>query len=379
MSKSRLRVGVIFGGRSSEHDVSLASARSVLSSLDPDRYEVVPIGITKGGRWLIDGDPMRQLRSGEVFSDESRLSLVPCAINGETGLVPGTPSRVPDLFSSIDVMIPVLHGPNGEDGTIQGMLELASIPYVGAGVLASAVGMDKVLMKTVFRQHGLPVPDHLAFRATDLSRNGSIDRLVGEAIGYPCFVKPANLGSSVGISKVHDENELWPALREAVRFDRKVLVEQYIDGGEYECAVLGNDDPVASIVGEIIPCNEFYDYRAKYLDTGTKLIVPADLPAKTSEKIRQLSIQAFLAIDCSGMARVDFLVSGRTGDVFVSEINTIPGFTSISMYPKLWGASGLSYGELIDRLIELALERHADKERCWQALQSQTSPGGGVL
>ncbi|MCL5257198.1 MAG: D-alanine--D-alanine ligase [Chloroflexi bacterium] len=379
MRKKRLRVGVIFGGRSSEHDVSLASARSVMSVLDPERYDVVPVGITRDGRWLVSGDPMKQLKTGQVEGGKSPLFLASPGRVAETGLVPEPTSPVSDVFGSIDVMFPVLHGPNGEDGTIQGLLELASIPYIGAGVLASAVGMDKVLMKAVFQQHNLPVPNHLVFRASDIDRNDHVECVVEESIGFPCFVKPANMGSSVGISKAHNRAELWPALREAMRFDRKVLVEEFVDGGEYECSVLGNDDPVASVVGEIIPCNEFYDYRAKYIDAGTKLVIPADLPNEISENIRELSVKAFLAIDCSGMARVDFLVRRATGDVLISEINTIPGFTSISMYPKLWEASGLSYTDLIDRLIELALERHAEKERCWRESQSQTSSDGGVL
>jgi D-alanine-D-alanine ligase len=266
---------------------------------------------------------------------------------------------------AVDVVFPVLHGPMGEDGTVQGLFELADVPYVGAGVMASAVGMDKAVMKDVFRVHGLPVAPHLVFLRREWECDpAAVMTQIESRLGFPCFVKPANLGSSVGITKVHGYVELDAALAEAASFDRKILVEMAVpQAREIECSVLGNDDPIASVPGEVKPGREFYDYEAKYFDERTQLIIPAPIPAELVARVRELAIRAFRAVDCAGMARVDFLLASETGELFVSEINTIPGFTAVSMYPKLWAASGIPYPELIDRLIQLALERHADKKR----------------
>ncbi len=362
----KVRVGLIFGGRSGEHEVSLVSAQGVMSAIDRDKYEVVPIGITKEGRWLASGDPMKALSSG-VWTESNPALLL--AEPTQRGLM-----RLEDLeqkraltavqVSQLDVVFPILHGPYGEDGTVQGLLELAGIPYVGAGVTASAVGMDKALFKDIMRTHGLPVAPYLVIKRKTWEREPeeTIARVEAE-IGYDCFVKPANLGSSVGISKAHDRAELRAALGEAARFDRKLLVEEAVDAREIEVSVLGNDEPIASVPGEIIPCNEFYDYAAKYLDGESELLIPAPIPPETAELVRRLAVDAYLAIDCAGMARADFLLDRHSGDLYVNELNTLPGFTPISMYPKLWEASGISYTELIDRLIQLALERFADKSR----------------
>jgi D-alanine-D-alanine ligase len=352
------RVAVIFGGRSAEHEVSVVSASSVLKSLDPERFDVIPIGIDKEGRW-------------------HRLAVLPAAAPGELPAIaghdgagvelsqdPGDNALVADdgTRQEIDVVFPILHGPYGEDGTIQGMLELAGVPYVGAGVLASAVGMDKAVQKVLFTAAGLPVVPHEVV----LEREWEDDREAVEAraagLGLPLFVKPATLGSSVGITKVKTLDELPAAVEVALSYERKALVERSMEGfREIECAVLGNDDPVASVPGEIIPNAEFYDYRAKYLEEGARLDVPARLPEELTESVQRLAVAAFRAIDAAGMARVDFFVR-EPDEVVVNEINTIPGFTPVSMYPMLWEASGLSYGELVDRLVELAIERH-DKEQ----------------
>jgi D-alanine-D-alanine ligase len=347
---------VIFGGRSGEHEVSLLSAASIIRALDPARYEVVPIGITREGRWV----------AGVALTPGPDLSGHPVAIlpePGYEGLVPL--DRPQSVIERLDVVFPVLHGTYGEDGTVQGLLELANIPYVGAGVLASAVGMDKEVMKRLFVQADLPVLPFVKVMRYQWEQtpDAVLDRVEAE-LGYPCFVKPANLGSSVGISKAKDRRQLEAGLADAARYDRKLLVEQAaVDARELECSVLGNDYPEASVLGEIIPSREFYDYAAKYLDGTSQLIIPARLPERVALRIRELAIRSFLAIDGSGMARVDFFVRRSDDQVWVNEINTIPGFTPISMYPKLWAASGIPYGELIDRLIALALERHADQNR----------------
>ena len=355
--KRKLRIGVIFGGRSGEHQVSLASARSIMAALHRDKYDVVPLGITQDGRWLLSGDPLARLLNGGdgavegVIPDNSGRELVP----GATGAA----------FPPLDVVFPVLHGPFGEDGTIQGLLEIAGIPYVGSGVLASALGMDKLAAKDAFAAHNLPQTPHVAIKRKDWEADpdAAIARVEG-LLPYPVFVKPANLGSSIGISKAHDAEELRNALREAARYDRKLLVEQAVHAArEIECSVLGNDDPIASVPGEVVPDRAFYDYAAKYLDGDSQLLIPAPIPAELAAQVRELAVQAFLALDCSGLARVDFLLDDGTGRVFLNEINTMPGFTTISMYPKLWEASGISYPELVDRLIDLALERHADRSR----------------
>jgi D-alanine-D-alanine ligase len=388
----KIRVGVLFGGRSGEHEISLLSAASVFQATDPTRYEVVPIGITKEGRWVTAADAERLL-AGKPVDRERRLragdpEATPGAAvlnNGEAVIVPPEPHkpgtgmtpfqgqaltrRASDRAINVDVIFPVLHGTFGEDGTIQGLLELADIPYVGAGVLGSAAGMDKDIMKALFRAAGLPIVKHVTFlRALWESSPKKVQQMVEAKLKYPVFVKPANLGSSVGISKVPGRKELGPAIAEAARFDRKIVIEEGVGGKknkarEIECAVLGNDEPQASVPGEIIPSAEFYDYSAKYLDEGSKLIIPAQLKKFESKKVQDLAIAAFRAVDGSGLARVDFLMDPKSRRLYLNEINTMPGFTSISMYPKLWAASGVSYPELIDRLIRLALERHDEKKR----------------
>lgn len=355
----KLRVGVIFGGRSGEHEVSLASAKGIMDAIDKDKYEVVPIGITKAGQWLTGGSIHRQL----VEAAAGHPALENKLKTGST--YPDSALALPiDDPGPLDVVLPVLHGPFGEDGTIQGFLELLDIPYVGAGVTASAAGMDKAICKDIFRAHGLPIVIHRVF----LRKQWQIDpeAVLAEceaATAYPMFVKPANLGSSVGIHKAKNRAELRAGLDDAVRYDRKVIVEQGLDVREIEVSVLGNDEPIASVPGEIIPSREFYSYAAKYIDNNSELLIPAPLSPEHTELIQNLAIMAFQAIDCSGLARCDFLLTRDTGEVFVNELNTMPGFTPISMYPKLWEASGIAYTELIDRLLELAIERYEDKQQ----------------
>ena len=390
-SKNKLRVGVLFGGRSGEHEVSLLSAASVLQAIDPKKYEVVTIGITKDGKWvtaahaqrLLKGGPQLQTRHCRAGDPDVTTPAAVLAI-GEGVLVPPQP-RADDTQSlipfegehperrahaiEVDVIFPVLHGTFGEDGTIQGLLELADVPYVGAGVLASSCGMDKDVMKRLFQDAGLPIVNHVTILRTQWEREPKKVRKQIEAkLKYPLFVKPANLGSSVGITKAHDRSELPSCMEEAAKFDRKIIIEEGVGGSkqkarEVEVSVLGNDSPEASIPGEIVPAKEFYDYNAKYLDEGSALLIPAKLTRKQTKHVQQMAVRAFQAVDCSGLARVDFLMEPKKGTLYVNEINTMPGFTQISMYPKLWAASGLSYPKLIDRLIQLALERHAEKKR----------------
>lgn len=364
MAERKMRVAVLFGGRSGEHEVSINSAASVIAALDKEKYEVVPVAITKEGEWLFNADLVEAQQSGSF----GRGSIVGTLLADPTKKGFALFNKREGVLSikqePVDVIIPILHGTYGEDGTVQGLLELSNMPYVGAGVLASALGMDKVIMKTVFAQHGLPQTDFRAVLRQDVEEDlQMVVTEIEDALGYPSFVKPANLGSSVGISKAKNRDQLADALREAARYDRKLIAEKGVNAREIEVSVLGNDLPEASLPGEIIPSNEFYDYEAKYLDGKSQLIIPADLPPETVEEVRRLAVAAFKAIDCSGMARVDFFLTRDTGEVLVNEINTIPGFTRFSMYPKLWEASGLSYGRLLDRLIELAIERHADKNR----------------
>jgi D-alanine-D-alanine ligase len=353
----RLTVGIIFGGRSREHEVSLASAASVIQAMDRGRFEPVPIGIGKDGRWLIGGDPLRSL------AQASGVAL-PLPESSESRAIPATTappgSLPPRLAGEIEVFFPLIHGPFGEDGTLQGLLELAGVPYVGAGVLASAVGMDKAVQKALLLTHGIPITEHLVVQRYewDSDPDGVVER-VSREIGFPCFVKPSNLGSSVGISKVKTRDALSQAMEEAARHDRKLLVERAVTGREIEVAVLGNDDPKASVTGEVIPEKEWYDYEAKYTPGLTRFVIPAPIPREVSERARALALQSFKALDASGMARVDFFLEDES--LIFNEINTIPGFTSTSGYPRLWAASGIAYPELITRLIELALERHADK------------------
>ncbi len=388
---AKLRVGVLFGGRSGEHEVSLLSAASVIKAMDKDRYEVVPIGITKEGRWvtaahaerLLKGNAAelpapRPLRAGDPEATPGAAVLA----RGESIVVPPVPGhaltpfqsdvphrRLEDRAIDVDIVFPVLHGTFGEDGTLQGLLELADIPYVGAGVLGSAAGMDKDVMKCLFRNAGLPIVKHVTLLRREWEEQPKrAQRRVESALKYPVFVKPANLGSSVGITKAHNSAELPAAINEAAKFDRKIIVEQGVGGKkakarELECSVLGNDNPQASIVGEVIPIKEFYDYDAKYLDEGSELLIPARLTKTQMKQVQQMAVRSFQAVDCSGLGRVDFLMEPGTGKIYVNEINTMPGFTSISMYPKLWAATGVSYPELIDRLIQLGFERHQEKLR----------------
>jgi D-alanine-D-alanine ligase len=352
----RMRVGVLFGGRSGEHEVSLRSAWQVIRALDPARYEVVPVAIGKDGRWRTGIDTLRLL-------EEAQQALRPMPDHGVEMTVPSEPTRhalVPlggGAAVPLDVVFPVLHGTCGEDGTVQGLLELADIPYVGAGVLASAVGMDKPTMKAVFRDAGIPVCRWLVAHPAREPLAEVRARIEAE-LGFPCFVKPANLGSSVGIAKVHGPGELAAALAEAASFDRRVMIEEAVAAREFECGVLGNDAPEASVVGELVPSHEFYDYADKYVEAGARIVIPAPLPAETAAAMQQLAVRAFRAIDCAGLARVDFFLEERSGRVLVNEINTIPGFTLGSMFPRLWEASGLPFPAVVDRLIALALERH---------------------
>jgi D-alanine-D-alanine ligase len=378
----RLRIGVLYGGRSGEHEVSLASAAAVFANLDRTRYEPVPIRIEKNGQWALADRAPTAVSAAEVI-EQSRLDAARPSRGGREVHLVARPSAETILSIdrrrntrdeeeqavvtglNLDVIFPVLHGPYGEDGTIQGLLELANVPYVGAGVLASAVGMDKGMMKVVFGAAGLPVcPSRVVMRHDYQGRRDAVAAELEAALGYPMFVKPANLGSSVGISKAKTRPELLEAIDLAGAFDRKIVVEAAVpDAREIECAVLGNDAPEASVPGEVVPSREFYDYEAKYIDDGSRIIIPADLTPRIAAEIRRLSIAAFQAIDGSGMARVDFLVAGGTNEIFVNEVNTIPGFTTISMYAKLWQASGVEYPALLDRLVALALERHAEKQQ----------------
>jgi D-alanine-D-alanine ligase len=390
---SKIRVGILFGGRSGEHEVSLLSAASVLNAIDKDKYEVVPIGITKDGRWLTAGDAEnllqgklviepRHLRAGDpeltqpaaVLARGEAVVVPPEPVHRNRGLVPfqtdaALTRRAADRAINVDVIFPVLHGTFGEDGTIQGLLELADIAYVGAGVLGSAAGMDKDVMKSLFSAAGIPIVKHVTIlRSVWEKEPKKTEKFVESKLKFPVFVKPANLGSSVGISKAHNRKELGPAVEEAARFDRKIVIEQGVGGKrnkarEIECSVLGNDEPVASIPGEIVPVKEFYDYNAKYLDEGSELIIPAKLSKAETKKVQELAVRSFKAVDCSGLARVDFLMDPLTRRIYLNEINTMPGFTTISMYPKLWAASGLAYPDLIDRLIQFGIERHADKKK----------------
>ena len=342
----RLRVAVLFGGRSGEHEISLASAANVMAALESAGCDVAPIGIDRAGRWLPSSEAHKLLSDGGQFD----------------GLPAGQAlARVAEK-APVDVVFPVVHGPYGEDGSLQGLLEMAGLPYVGCGVLASALAMDKVMCKRVFREQGLPIMDYAWFRAPDWSPAKHEE--VEQVCGYPCFVKPANLGSSVGVSKAHDSAELDAAVAKAAAYDAKIVVERAVPKArEIECGVLGNEAPEASVPGEIVPSREFYDYAAKYLDGTSELLIPAPLPAELAARVKGQACKAFQALDCSGMARVDFLVDGASGELFLNELNTIPGFTAISMYPKLWEASGLPVQRLVERLIELARERHTARAR----------------
>jgi D-alanine-D-alanine ligase len=378
--------------------VSLLSAASVLNAIDQTKYEVVPIGITKDGRWLTAEHAEKLLKGEKHAGEGARATQTPLRAGdpeatpgaavlaaGESVVVPPEPARreaglapfqtdanlrrAADRAINVDVIFPVLHGTFGEDGTIQGLLELADIAYVGAGVLGSSAGMDKDVMKSLFRAARLPIVKHVTVLRSRFDRDPKkVRKLVESKLKYPVFVKPANLGSSVGISKAHDGKELGPAIAEAAKFDRKIVIEEGVGGKkhkarEIECAVLGNDDPKASLAGEIVPCKEFYDYDAKYLSEGSEAVIPAKITKAEMKTVQRLAIAAFQAVDCTGLGRVDFLMDPKSRKIFVNEINTMPGFTAISMYPKMWVASGVPYPELIDRLIQLGIERHEDKKR----------------
>lgn len=373
-SGKRLRVGILFGGRSGEHEVSLASAASVIRALDPEKYEPVLIGISKDGRWLVGSTAQKMLpevlKSGErmfIPPDPTAASLVPIAPSA------GRPSI------TVDVVFPVLHGTFGEDGTVQGFLELAGLPYVGAGVLASAVGMDKDVQKRLFKEAGLPIVPFLAISRAHWERDrAGVIRDVKKAFKFPVFIKPATLGSSVGMTRVKAAHELGAGIDAAAEFALKILIERAVNTREIEVSVLGNEEIKASVPGEIVPHREFYDYAAKYLESGTGLIIPAELTKKQVAQFQDYAIRAFRAIDGAGMARCDFFLERRTNKIFVNELNTIPGFTSISMYPKMWEASGLPYPKLIDRLIELALELHREKARTKYSIELPAGAAGAL-
>lgn len=353
---SKIKVGILFGGKSAEHEVSLVSAESVMGHLNQNKYEVIPVGINREGKWITAGEPLKHLKKGR--QGEGRKRVLPAVHHKDAKSHVAT--------KAVDVIFPVLHGTYGEDGTVQGFLELANIPYVGAGVAASAIGMDKVLQKEIFRARGLPLTDYLVFKRKQILErlDPEVVREIEVNLGYPCFTKPANLGSSIGIFKAHTRQELKYMIKKTAHFDRKIIVEKAVKNvREIEVAVLGNDKPEVSVCGEIIPSNEFYDYEAKYVDGKSKAIIPAKISPLISDKLRAIAREAYLTVDCAGMARIDFFLNGKTGEIYLDEINTIPGFTSISMYPKLWQASGLSYPRLLDKLIQLALERFQDKQK----------------
>ncbi len=382
---SKKRVAVLFGGQSSEHEVSRVSAQSVIDNIDKLKYDVEMIGITKDGQWLTYEGPTEKIGSGEwqeiaerqLIEQASQRQLLIEQYKGDadggdeayTAVIPNNSARgiIADCAKApIDVVFPVLHGCNGEDGTIQGLFELAGIPYVGCGVLGSSVGMDKAYTKIIFEKEGLPQGDYLVFsRKQVYYQNDDVVKQVEGRLTYPCFVKPSNAGSSVGVNKANNRDELIRALDIAAKNDRRILVEEFINGREIECAVLGNDCPIASTVGEVVPYNDFYDYEAKYqVGDSSRVVIPAEnLPTETVEKIREYAVRAFKCLDCAGLSRVDFFVHKVTGEIYINEINTLPGFTQISMYPKLWAQSGIPYPELIDRLIELAFERFEDNKR----------------
>jgi D-alanine-D-alanine ligase len=363
-SAHKLRVGVIFGGRSGEHEISLLSARFVLSVLNPMRYEVTQIGITRGGTWLTGENVLEALESGQTEQLVHAALLPDPSWVGLLSIHETENGNILEMLTKLDVIFPVLHGTFGEDGTLQGLLDMADVAYVGAGVVGSSVGMDKGVFQTVMRAHNIPVVETIVVLRSELADHlDDIISTVESMAPYPLFIKPANLGSSVGVSKCQNRSDLLEGLMEAARYDRRILIQRGVNAREIEVSVLGNDAPEASIPGEIIPSREFYSYEAKYVDGASELVIPAHIPETTSQLAMQLAVRAFKAIDCQGMARVDFLLDRDSGELFLNELNTIPGFTSISMYPKLWEACGLPSPKLVDRLIELALERKADSQK----------------
>lgn len=361
------RIMVVFGGQSTEHEVSRLSATSIINTIDKSKFDIKLVGITKEGRWIPYDGPVEKIASGEweeiaVSQGFKSISKKENIINAIVSRGASSEALIKDEKEGpVDIVFPVLHGCKGEDGTIQGLFEMAGIPYVGCGVLGSALGMDKIYAKIIFEKAGIPQADYLYFTRKEIKEDSErAASLIEQKFEYPIFIKPSNAGSSVGVSKAHNRKELIEALNFAARYDRKVLIEEFVNGREVECAVLGNDNPIASTVGEILPSNEFYDYNAKYIDGSSKTVIPANLPEETILKIREYAVKAFKALDCAGLSRVDFFVHKESGDVYINEINTLPGFTDISMYPLLWEASGISYRELIERLIDLAVERHND-------------------
>jgi D-alanine-D-alanine ligase len=362
----KLRIALLFGGRSGEHEVSLMSARSVLSALDSEKYEITQIGITKDGVWIAGENLLDTMCKGQTEDENlNQVVIIPDQYHNRIWKIQiEDNSWILEPLADVDVVFPVLHGTFGEDGTLQGLLELADLAYVGAGVTGSSVGMDKGVFKDVMRANDIPTVESVIVLRSEVEMNTEAVICQAEDVGpYPLFVKPANLGSSVGITKCNNRADLGEGLMEAAAYDRRVLVERGLNAREIEVSVLGNDAPQASVPGEVLPSREFYSYESKYMDGTSSLLIPASLPEETTEKIRQMAVTAFKAIDCAGMARVDFFVEKATGKIYLNEVNTIPGFTSISMYPKLWEASGLTYTKLVDRLVELALERKADRDR----------------
>tara|TARA_Y100001970_G_scaffold293174_1_gene438311 strand:- start:314 stop:1447 length:1134 start_codon:yes stop_codon:yes gene_type:complete len=367
MTTEKMRIGILFGGRSGEHEVSLRSTRSVLEAIDYDKYIVSLIGITKNGKWITGAKCLDELeRGGESVNLFSNCLILPYSSKNSLvhfdGNVNNNNLDIID-FENLDVIFPILHGTNGEDGSIQGLLEIADLPYVGSGVLGSSVGMDKILFKSVMESHGLPVVPSYSFnRSVYLRKSNEIVAGILDRLDLPVFIKPANLGSSVGISMANDKDELISGIDEACKWDRRILVERRVDAREIEVSVLGNDEPQVSVAGEIVSNSDFYDYEAKYVSSSAELIIPASITQNQLRSVQEMALEAYKAIDCSGMARVDFLLDNVSGDLWVNELNTIPGFTSISMYPKLWQASGVEFSELIDILIELALERKIQRD-----------------
>lgn len=373
---NKLKVGLMFGGRSGEHEVSLMSARSILSALDKERYEVTQIGIKHDGSWLLGEGVLESMTSGidenqvnaVMWPDPNRAGLYSLKATSDSG-------EVLERITSLNVIFPVLHGTFGEDGAMQGLFELNGVAYVGSGVVGSAVGMDKGVFKDVMRANNIPVVESMLILRSELEKDMPAVLELAESLvpstPYPLFVKPANLGSSVGISKCRNRSDLVEGLMEAARFDRRLLIERGVNAREIEVSVLGNEHPEASVAGEVVPSRDFYSYEAKYIDGSSDLLIPAPIEEELSEQVRSLAVQAYKVIDCAGLARVDFLLDKESGEVFLSEINTLPGFTRISMYPKLWAASGLAYPDLVDRLIELALERKADKDRIEHKFQRE--------
>ncbi len=361
----KIRIGVIFGGRSGEHDVSLVSAASIMKALDKDKYEIIPIGVTRTGVWLTDVTTEMMEKYSKTKDKSALKGARKVVFNSDTenrGLIALNDNGKNELIK-LDVVFPINHGTYGEDGTLQGMLDQADMPYVGCGVIASAAGMDKTIAKKLFKDSGLAIAPYIEILRCDwrYDPNESI-KLMEKKIGYPCFVKPVNSGSSVGITKAHNKEEFKKAMNEACKYDRKILIEKAINAREIEVSVMGNDHPKASLPGEIVPCNEFYDYSAKYIDDKSRLVIPAKLPEDLINKIRESAVTAYKSLDGAGLARVDFFVEKETNNIIINEINTLPGFTSISMYPKLWEATGLPYSQLLDQLIDLAMERYKDKQ-----------------